>query len=282
MPAAAQAGGGPMNVLVVYSADDADATGVAEYYAEARNIPTGHLCGLPGFLPETTQIDGPAFTSQVLAPVDACLASLPEPDAIDYLVLVRGLPYVVNVAGYPVSLEAALQVGHATLPSGEEIAGGPQPTANASVPNPAFDGSYFIESDSTVTNPYSAWYGNASSIIRDGEQQPAYRRALVEDTAGYGFAGQIFIVQSLDGFDYQDARDLVDRAVASAGTLPTHEILCMRGDDEARAARDPECELTTRMLANAGYNGVWLDAFDGALAGHDLMGYMTGSADTVK
>ena len=69
-----------------------------------------------------------------------------------------------GVAGYPVSLEAALQVGHATLPSGEEIAGGPQPTANASVPNPAFEGGFFITADSTVTNQYSAWYGNASSI----------------------------------------------------------------------------------------------------------------------
>lgn len=271
-----------MNVLVVYSADDADATGVAEHYADARNIPSGHLCGLPGFLPETTSIDGPTFTSTVLAPVDACLASLPEPGAIDYLVLVRGLPYVVNVAGYPVSLEAALQVGHATLPSGEQIAGGPQPGANATIPNPAFEGGFFITADSTVTNQYSTWYGNASSIIRDGEQQPSFRRALVEDTGGYGFAGQVFIVQSLDGFDYEDAHDLIDRSVASDGTMPTQEIMCMRGEDAARAARDPECELTTRMLTEAGFNGVWLDAFDGALAGHDLMGYFTGSAATVK
>ena len=36
------------------------------------------------------------------------------------------------------------------------------------------------------------------------------------------------------------------------------------------------------MYERQGYSGVWLDAFDGALAGHDLMGYMTGSSDSVK
>jgi len=282
LPNAAYAGGGPLNVLVIYSADDSDATDVANYYATARSIPASHLCGLPGFLPETTSIDAIAFTDSVLAPVDACLASLPEPDEIDYLVLVRGLPYVVNVASYPVSLEAALQVGHATTSAGEEIAGGPQPGVNASIPNPAFKGGFFNTADSTVANQYSAWYGNASSIIRQAEQQPSYKRKLVEDFSGFGFAGQPFIVQSLDGFDYDDARDLVDRSVASDGSMPTAEIMCMRGEDDARAARDPECELVTRMLAGAGFNGVWVDAFDGALAGHNLMGYFTGSSDSVK
>jgi uncharacterized protein (TIGR03790 family) len=282
LPSTALAGGGPMNVLVVYSGDDVEATGVAQHYLEARDIPVQHFCPLVGFTPETTNIDADRFTNDVVPQIDACLALVPEPDEIDYLVLVRGLPYVVDVAGYPVSFEAALQVGHATLPSGEEIAGGPQPGANASIANPAFKGGFFNTADSTVTNQYSGWYGSASAVIRNEEQQPSFRRKNVEDVGGYGFAGQVFIVQSLDGFDYQDARDLVDRSVASDGTMPTQEIMCMRGEDDARAARDPECELTTRMLASAGFNGVWLDAFDGALAGRDLMGYMTGSSDSVK
>src|SRR5262245_17504664 len=106
----AHAGGGPMNVLVIYSADDAEAAKVAAHYAEVRLLPPGHLCGLPGFTPAQTSIDVPTFQSMVAAPLDACFAALPQPDEIDYLVLVRGLPYSVTLPSYLASFEALVQV----------------------------------------------------------------------------------------------------------------------------------------------------------------------------
>ncbi len=58
---------------------------------------------------------------------------------------------------------------------------------------------------------------------------------------------------------------MVTRGQASDGThAPAAEILCMHGEDEARAARDPECELVTRMLKGASYNATFLDPFNGA------------------
>ena len=72
-----------MNVVVLYSQDDASATEVAQLYESERELPPGHLCPLPGFAPEILQIDVPTYQSKVLAPFDACLSSLPHPEEID-------------------------------------------------------------------------------------------------------------------------------------------------------------------------------------------------------
>ncbi len=282
----AAAGGGPMNVMVVYSAADTGATGVAQHYATARSLPTGHLCGLTGVTAGTTTIDFPTFKTQIQAPVDACLAALPQPDEIDYLVLVRGLPYAVTLPSGAASLEAVLQVGHTTdTATSMELAGQGQPgtMSNASVPNPAFPQSaYFNTADSTVMNQYSAWYATGDTMIRQSAQSPSFHRAAAADAGGYHFAGNLFIVQSLDGFDDTDATALVDRAVASDGTFPTAELLCMAAEDDARAARDPECEEVTRMLTGAGLAGTYVPAFDAMLSGHTVAAYFSGSADGLR
>jgi len=281
---AALAGGGPMNVLVLYSQDDASATEVAKLYEKERDLPPGHLCPLPGLTPDMTQVDVATYQTKILAPFDACLSTLPHPEDIDYVVLVRGLPYLVNLPQYTVSLEAMVQVGHAKVAAtGTDIAGIGQPDAAASIQNPLFGpGQFWNDADSPVKNQYAAWYGSAGSIVKKGEQAAAFRRKDVKAAGTYDFSGQLYVVQSLDGFDYEDAKAVVARGKASDGTLPGQEILCMHAEDEARGARDPECEFATRMLKGAGFNATFVDPFDGALAGHDVMAYFTGSADTVK
>lgn len=281
---AARAGGSPINVMVVYSADDSEAKKVADHYASARSLPPGHLCGLAGFTPAETTIDVARFLTGIQAPLDACLADLPEPDRIDMLVLVRGLPYSVTLPFYAASLQAVIQVGHTKDANGMEVAGQPQSMmSQATIPNPAFpQNAYFNTSDSPIMNQYSGWYALGDTIVHRAMQPAGFHRAAVSNVSGFTFKGNVFIVQSLDGFDYKDATDLVDRAVASDGTMPSAEILCMRGEDDARAARDPECELVTRMLAGAGLPGKFVDPFDGALQGHNVAAYFTGSADTVK
>lgn len=282
----ARAGGGPMNVMVVYSSDDAEATKVAKHYEAARSLPVGHLCGLPGITPAMTTIDAATFKTLIQAPVDACLAKLPQKDEIDDLVLVRGLPYSVTLPAYAASLEAVLQVGHTTDLGGQELAGQGQPmNTQASVQNPYFPaGSVFWNAGlSPVMNQYSGWYALSDWIIELGYAlPPSFRRAEPQKMGNYKTEGNVFIVQALDGFDYKDATDLVDRAVASDGTFPKAEILCMHAEDDARGARDPECEYTTRKLKGEGYNGVFVDTFDGGLKGHDVIAYFTGSSDSVK
>ena len=280
----ARAGGGPMNVLVLYSADDVASTGVASYYADARSLPPGHLCGLKGLSPTLTTIDAATYKTLIQKPLDDCLAALPLPDEIDTLVLARGLPYSVTLPAYAASLEAVLQIHHTTKTAdGTEVGGAGQPgNTQAQVPNPVFFSGATGPMDYAFHNMYEGWYGTTSSIVRAKKQPVAFHRAGQKTFSGYDFTRSLFIVSALDGFDYTDAKALVDRAVASEGTFPKAEILCMHAEDEARGARDPECEFATRMLTGAGFNGKFVDPFDGKLQGHTVAAYFTGSSDSVR
>ncbi len=274
------AGGGPPNVMVLYNADVPEATDVAYYYGDARSLPPGHLCGLAGIDPTLREIPLADYQTQIQGPFDDCLSALPQPGEIDYIVVVRGLPYLVDVPNYRASLSAALAIGHATTPSGEEILTTGQAAGNpvsASVPNPEYiDGGC---SDLLISNPYASWYTGACGLATLDAMPVSFRRENASNYAGYDFTENLFIVTRLDGFDYADANDLITRATQSDGTFPDTEILCMRSGDEARGARDPECEYAVRMLAADGWNATWDDTFDANLSGRSLSALFTGTTN---
>ncbi|MCB9758275.1 MAG: TIGR03790 family protein [Alphaproteobacteria bacterium] len=280
----ALAGGGPANVLVVYNADDADATDVALHYRDARSIPAGQLCPLTGIDPADDAISAEDYALLVLDPVEGCLEGLPQPDDVDYLVLVRGLPYRVDITGgYSVSLDMALQVYRASPVIGSgQLAGSRQANSSgtwyASIDNPVLIASVGYEEDFDLSNAYMGWYVAASAVSRMTRLPDTFSRADAGIASGYSFDGNLFVVGRLDGFDYEDARALVDRAVAADGSYPTGTLLCMESADGARGARDPECELTTRLLADAGFDAEWLSPHDSALSGRTLAAYYTGAA----
>ena len=87
-----------MNVVVLYNADVPDAVLVAKHYGSARSLPAAHLCGITGVKQTDTTIDVATFRTKIQGPLDACIAALPHPERIDYLVLVRGLPYEIGRA----------------------------------------------------------------------------------------------------------------------------------------------------------------------------------------
>jgi len=281
----AQAGGGPMNVMVLYNLDDADAEALAQYYGQARSLPAAHLCGVTGVDPTTRTIDFDEYQSLIHTALGVCLGGLYQPEEIDYLVVVRGLPYRVSLpnGAFFTSLSALLQVHETVRTSdGSPLAGEPQlynQFYQASIDNPSYVGGYCQAGDLTVSNPYSSWYQTACSIVRETDHPPSHRRAAAGVASGYDFAGNLFVVTRLDGFDFQDAQALVDRALAGDGSFPTAELLCMEGGDAARGARDPECEFTARHLALAGFSGTWLTPFDSALSGHTVSAYFTGTAN---
>jgi uncharacterized protein (TIGR03790 family) len=277
------AGLGPHQVAVLYNADDPGSVGVAEAYATARSLPAGHLCGLPGIDPAASQIDFDTFRTTVLEPFEACRDALPDPDEITVLVTVRGLPLVVTLPEYVVGLEAALQVGRGTQ-SGTEIAGIGQLTgtgfSQASIPNPAYvDG--FCSTDLVLTNPYQDWYTSMCGLQSADELPDAFDRGAPWTSGAVDLTGELYIVTRLDGFDYADAEGLVDQARAAEGTLPVAPILCMESADLARAARDPECELTVRRLTEAGVPATWVSPHDPLLAGVEVSAYFTG-ADNLR
>ncbi|MEQ1507023.1 MAG: hypothetical protein ABMB14_32650, partial [Myxococcota bacterium] len=273
---------GPMDVVVVYNAEDPDAVEVADAYRAARSVPAAQACGLTGIDPAVAQIDVPTFEASVRDPVEACLAALPDPDEIDAMVTVRGLPYVVTLPTYVVGLEAALQVGRGTGPAGE-IFGTPQLDAagyaQASVPNPAFVGGYCAPGDLALSNPYAGWYASTCALQALDLLPLGFDRRDPHATGSYDLTGSLFVVTRLDGFDHADALALIDRGVAADGAFPTAPVVCMAAADEARGARDPECELATRRLAEAGVPATWIAPYDPALSGIAVSAYFTGSAD---
>jgi hypothetical protein len=281
-PWQAGAGGGPANVAVLYNGDSTDASDVALAYAQARSIPGGQLCPLAGIDPAQTEIAFDQYDTLIHAPFRTCLEAMPQPDEIDYVVLVRGLPYKVNLSGYSASLEAVLQVHDAEC-SGTPIAGSPQENSGSyyepSFHNPAYIEGFPYPGDYTISNPYQTWYTAAPAIVRAASLPASFRRMSAGSAGGCTFDGNLFIVSRLDGFDFDDARALVERAVAADGSFPTSTLLCMASSDEPRGARDPECEFVARHLAMAGLSGEFLTPFDGALSGRTLSACFTGTAD---
>ena len=281
---AAYGGLGPAHVVVLYNADVPEAVAVAEAYAASRSLPPGHLCPLTGVDPEASTVDFATYDATIAAPFRACLDALPQPEEIDAIVTVRSLPMVVTLDAYVVGLEALLQVGAGTY-LGDPIAGQPQEYSPqgyhlASVPNPTYVAEGFCDSaDLTIDNLYGAAYRSACTIQGLGGLPRSHKRDRDHVYGGYDLTGELFVVARLDGFDHDDAMALVERGAAADAAFPGGEWLCMKGADEARSARDPECELTTRLLAATGEPGVWLPAFDGALTGHEVVGYLTGAAD---
>jgi uncharacterized protein (TIGR03790 family) len=276
----ARAGLGPAHTVVLYNAADPDAYTIAETYDLARQLPPGHLCPVDGVDPLVDQISWELFDSAVRGALETCLSRLPQPEEIDAIVTVRGLPYVVELPEYVVGLEAALAVGRGVGPAGE-IAGTGQLFAQgvyqASVPNPDFTGSFCDDDDLALSNPYQGWYDLMCGLQSADKLPMSFRARRQHESGGYDLGGELRIVSRLDGFELQDALALVDRGVTADGAAPSGELLCMQGADEARSARDPECELTARKLSEAGLPGVWVSPHDPALSGHEVVSYLTGA-----
>ena len=284
-PRWAVAGGGPMNVMVLFNDGDLEAAAVAEHYRQRRGLAHSHVCALPSADPARRSLDFGAYEAEILEPTERCLGALPHPELIDYLVLVRGLPYRVELGegAFTTSLSAMLQVMRARDESGVELAGQPQQSGGggfgASIENPHFLPSGAVGGDYLVSNPFSGWYGAAPRIVRSEQLPRSFRSEDAEPGNPWDFVGNLFIVTRLDGFDYQDAWDLVDRGVEAEGVVPAGTLLCMEAADQARGARDPECEFATRYLSAAGFEAEYLAPFDGDLAGRELAAYFTGAAD---
>ena len=280
---AAQAGLAPPDVLVLYSVEDPDARSVAEAYAASRELRAEQLCGVgEGLDPTATTASWEDFEAALRGPFEDCLAAQPDPDDVDALVLVRGLPYRVTLPSFVVSLEHALQVGHATS-FGEELAGQGQAsfqgTAYASVENPVFLGAWdgaLAQFD--VGRSYRELYTASLTLVNEPDWPGSFERDSAGAASGYKFGGHFFLVSRLDGFDHDDALALVERGLEADGTFPSADLVCMYGADEARGARDDECEFVVRQLEHEGLSGLWLEEHDASLEGETVAAYFTGAA----
>ncbi|HIN86375.1 MAG TPA: hypothetical protein EYN06_07835, partial [Myxococcales bacterium] len=135
------AGGGPRNVLVLYNDTVVEAYTTAEYYADARAIPREQLCALSGIDAGQLEISFDDYQSLILPRLNSCLQRLSEPGRIGYLVIVRGLPYRVQISGgFTTSLSAMLQVYETTqISDGTPLAGQSQFKTESGVYSPTVE-----------------------------------------------------------------------------------------------------------------------------------------------
>jgi uncharacterized protein (TIGR03790 family) len=286
LAATARAGLGPDDVVVLFNADDPEAAATADLYAAARDLDPSHLCGVTGVDPALRTISLPAAVDGIVAPFQACVDALPNPEDIDAVVIVRGLPYRVDLpdGGFHVSLDAAIQIAGASRPSdGAPLLGQPQARQGslplASIPNPVYIQGGNYAGDMTASFGASAWYATSPRIVR-GEGVPGPYTADDDPLyATWDFGRALYVVSRLDGFDHTDARALIDRALAADGSFPDAPFLCMRGAEGARGVRDAECEHALRMLAAQGHATEWVSAHDAALGDREVIAYFTGAAD---
>ena len=275
-------GGGPANVLVLANAEDPSALDLADHYATQRALPPGALCEVSNIDAASDSIDLEAYRTDVLGALNACLDAHPQQEEIDYIVVLRGLPYRVDLpTGFTVSLSAMLQISNTThISTGEALAGQPISTwggvQQASFANPWYVGSSSTEAFD-LSNPYMAHYSTAVTIAGTDRQPHAPRRQDAPLSYQWQYTDNLFVVSRLDGFDYADARALVDRGVASDGTFPDAPITCMAAADSARGARDPECAYAIDLLADAGLSAQYIDIHDATLSDEHLAGFMTGT-----
>ena len=179
---------------------------------------------MEGVNPAANTITLSDYALYVAPTIEDCLATLPQPEEIDILVLIRGLPYRVDLpTGFTVSLEALAQVSNTSHRSdGEALAGhaisNMDGTYHASVRNPFYVGASATDAFA-LSNPYMAHYSTAVTIASDDKQPRSIRRANAPTFDSWEFTDNLFLVSRLDGFDHGDAMDLVDRGVAADGSF---------------------------------------------------------------
>ena len=278
LSAYALGGGGPLNVVVLHNADSEQSTELASHYVEQRDIPTNQLCPIYGVQETEQAIQVSQYVEFILDELTLCLENVPDPDLIDYLVVVRGLPHRVDLEGGSIGLNAALQLYRSEHDGELLVEQLPDHTALPWNPEAVYPSPQ--SGDFTLSNPYEGSYRMATGTVRSEIQPESFKRVGVQRSNFFGdFTDQLFVVTRLDGFDYEDAHALIDRAVSADGSFPQAPFLCMASSDEARGARDPECEFVVRHLESLGVDSVWIPEFDGELSGYEVSGYFTGTAN---
>jgi uncharacterized protein (TIGR03790 family) len=176
---------GPANVLVVYNSGNTRSVDLAHHYQTARGIADANLLALttPASWADegNTTINESDFFTYISDPITVAIAALEQAGGrIDYVVLCRNLPYLV------------------TVPDSGPGGG-------------SFD--YPLDSQLMVVTLSFGFFGGFDSNFYDSTETFANYKAngSVNHNADFGFVFP-FLVTRLDGWSWNDAFSLVDRA----------------------------------------------------------------------
>ena len=234
LPAAAFAGAGPMDTLVVVNGASRDSRALGAYYAERHGLPPSHVCTIQTD-PRSPSISQTFFEREIRQPIYDHLARNQLAGQIHFLVLCMDIPSRVENAN---GITAALFYGYKL---------------------PAPDAPQCNVAPESVNQYYAAETAYSSSVGWNRTNAP--------------------IPFLLTASDLATAKQVVDRAVASVGSLPAG-VFCLYGSgDGARNIRHRTYPVVARHFALFGKSDS-IDVNPGAspVPARPILGYLTGLA----
>ena len=256
--APALAGGGPENLIMVVDPSNPTALHAANYYRDARNVPTFNT------LPIEPGADN--YTNFAAVNIPALLGTIDQrniDDHTDFVLVMPGGQYRIDAPGLvsdscsPISRFSIGGCYTSAFIADEILAGGMRQNENNryyglfTVDIPAFDSNTTYLSGSPSTSEFA-------------------RRYLIGSMLGY--------TSNELGNTLEELLDMIDRAVAADGTHPSGTFYYMNNTaDPARNVRSNQWNPAVSALAAEGFSG---EVINGTLpiGRHDALGVMSGFA----
>ncbi len=252
---------GPDSVAVLANEATAASVDLMHLYAEARHLPAGQLCTVD--VPPYADLLVGEFQAKIVTPLVDCLTKSGALPRIEAVVLMRGMPRRLFVAGQPgnlrVSLAAALAIARSVRKADDVAVVGMPPGVKVADSN--------------------AWRATWSNPYTKGPF-----RAGFEETVG-PYNHRMWLVTALDGYSYADAALLIDSALAARPFDLGAQWLLMKGADKARAALDGQYPAVQAQLEGMLPAPVAIEDFKTNLTGRHLGAFVTGTAqlgDTIE
>ena len=250
---AARAGGTPENVLLIVDPSNAESLYVANYYANARDIPAANVLYMSPTPASYAQFAG--------APLDAFFGALENQhvaDHIDYVVLPSGTSFYMNAGGLisdgcsPVTRFSSTAPYALAFQKAQILAGQPSTYGNAY---------YRGADDARAFDSSLGWAGGLPST--------GGRRYFIAAMLGYTGA---------NGNTLADVLAMIDRSVAVDGMRPLGTFYFMQTTDVTRSSpRDFAYPAAVAKIASLGGSAQHLMA-DLPIGQQDCLGIMTGLA----
>ncbi len=191
--AAALAGGGPFNTLIVVNDNSPESLEVGQYYQDARGLPERNIFHVQ--TTTNTSIGTAAFSNEIRGPVLAYIASAGLSNQVDAIVFARGLPYRVFKGAYS-------NYEHSSLPSS------------------MFSG--------FASSP-DVYVGGCD--LAAGTQHAYYEAERGFSRAGSPGSNRYYLSSFLTSTNLDGVRRLIDRSVAADFSQPTGTVYLMHTPD---------------------------------------------------
>ena len=290
---AAQAGGGPENVLLVVNPQSEASLTIANYFTRLRRIPADNWFTLP-FDPKVEQTDIDTFRAKILVPILEAIGRRRLVDQIDYVVYSAGFPWGValqsDVKSFSEQMQKAAKARGVPIDpkAGWQQFYTPVGSLNGLTylwylvvhGHPAY---FLLDSNDYMRLPIPEQRDAATVGFRGNRMYNRRGEVVASDGARY-FLSTVLGVTTGRGNSVDEVIGYLKRSASADGTHPKGTIYYVRnGSDPRSTHRDelqglPHFSDAVRELKQLGVAAAVLDG--GVPHGkRDIQGLMMGIAD---